>query len=158
MPDARVNPVRVEQPPLPEQGEAVLEKSDESLEHVSTRSKKKKPRASDISQQIAVAQSIAPSVVDKKDETLQRIEEILAEDLAPTFKTLSVEQRKKFKEEGERVALFIRDSVRQGKLHAAQVLQRIQRWFLLIVDKARSYWWLTQEAYKKSRKIMVTFS
>lgn len=91
-------------------------------------------------------------VPEPKNEILQRVESILSEDLADTYRSLNPEKQKAFKKKGEEVALKVQEMVEKGHLRIRKVLKWIREW-LRIIPGVNSFF-LEQEAKIKADKLL----
>lgn len=103
------------------------------------------------------AERAARATREMKDPLLVRIESLLSEGLSDEYATLSPEKKKAFKEEGERLSVWLHDALASGKITAHEVLTRLETWLLVIEGKDRSSPWLLQEAYIRARRVMKDF-
>ncbi len=87
-----------------------------------------------------------------KDPLTSEIEDIMSEDLGPMYAKLSPEQRKVFKQEGERAAVSIRAMLEHVTVKAKTLIEIIRRWLRLIPGVNRFF--LEQEAKIKADKML----
>lgn len=87
-----------------------------------------------------------------KDPMTQEIEAVLSDDLEAFYKNLPPDQKKKFKEAGERTAKSIREMMQKGKLHVRKVVDLIRNWLKLIPGVNKFF--LEQEVKIKTDKIL----
>lgn len=87
-----------------------------------------------------------------KDETTKRVEGVLEEGLAETYKAMDPGSQKKFRDEGERVTGEIVGMMKKAKVKARKVLDLIRGW-LRIIPRVNPYF-LDQEAKIKTDKVM----
>ncbi len=115
--------------------------------------------ASDEARESVPAEPVAPvprvpvqAVVTKKDPTLQRIEDIMGEDLTDAFLKLSPDRQQKFKEKGEETASKIRQMIEGAKVNTKKIFDLIRKWLKMIPGINRFF--LEQEAKIKTDKIL----
>lgn len=72
-----------------------------------------------------------------KSETQKKIEDILSEDLAEAYLSMTPQQRIAFKEKGEEISNNVARMVERGRLKVKKVIQWIRDWLRMIpsVDK-----------------------
>lgn len=87
-----------------------------------------------------------------KEEDVKKVEGVLEEGLAETYKSLDPKTQKKFREEGERITGEIVKMMRKAKVKARKVLDLIRGWLRLIPHVNRHF--LDQEAKIKTDRIM----
>lgn len=102
----------------------------------------------------ADAARVAHSVREMKDPIVAKIEEILSHGLGAEYALLNQAQKDAFRQEGEELALWLRDAVTQGKVQPHKLLQRMEHWLLMIEAKDRFEPWLLKEAYKRVRQVL----
>ena len=90
--------------------------------------------------------------VPAKDPALQRIEDILGEDLTDTFLGMTPERQKLFKEKGEETASMIQKIMEGAKVSTQKIFDLIRKWLKLIPGVNRFF--LEQEAKIKTDKIL----
>lgn len=88
----------------------------------------------------------------QKSETLERIEDIMEEDLADVYKNLPPEVKKEFREKGEEVAVEIEGMMHHVKIKSKQVFKALFGW-MKIIPGVNKYF-LKQEAKIKTDEIM----
>ncbi|MDD5342190.1 MAG: hypothetical protein PHI73_02545 [Patescibacteria group bacterium] len=96
--------------------------------------------------------TVQTSAAPAKSETLQAVENIMAEDLIEVFKSLDAESRERFKKEGERTATKIELLLQATKVNIKKVLDLIKKWLRFIPHVNRFF--LEQEAKIKTDKII----
>ncbi len=96
----------------------------------------------------APVRAVAPA----KDPTLQKIENIMGEDLTDAFLKLSPEKQQQFKEKGEETASKIRQLVESAKVNTKKIFDLIRKWMKMIPGINRFF--LEQEAKIKTDKIL----
>lgn len=110
-----------------------------------------------VSEQAAAA-APAPMVVAQKtvvarDRLGEEIDDILEDNLADLYKSMSPADQQKFKEKGEETVSKIRELVRATKINAKRIFKLIREWLKLIPGVNRFF--LEQEAKIKTDKILV---
>ncbi len=90
-----------------------------------------------------------------KDQMMQDIENILAEDLTDVFLQLTPEKRNAFKQAGEEAALKIKVMMEMGKVKAKKMLDIIRDWLRLVPGVNKFF--LEQEAKIKTDKLVDYF-
>jgi len=96
----------------------------------------------------APAQPVAPA----KDKTLQKIEDILGEDMTDVFLKLPPDKQKLFKEKGEETASLIKQMIDGAKVNTKKIFDLIKKWLRLI--PGINQFFLEQEAKIKTDKIL----
>ena len=96
----------------------------------------------------APAQPAAPA----KDKTLQKIEDILGEDMTDVFLKLPPDKQKLFKEKGEETAGLIKQIIESAKVNTKKIFDLIRKWLKLI--PGINQFFLEQEAKIKTDKIL----
>lgn len=96
----------------------------------------------------APVRAVAPT----KDPALQRIEDIMGEDLTDAFLKLSPERQQKFKEKGEETASKIQQIIEGAKVNTKKIFDLIRKWLKMIPGINRFF--LEQEAKIKTDKIL----
>lgn len=96
----------------------------------------------------APVRAVAPT----KDPTLQKIEDILGEDLTDAFLRLSPDRQKSFKEKGEETASKIQQIIEGAKVNTKKIFDLIRKWLKMIPGINRFF--LEQEAKIKTDKIL----
>lgn len=130
-----------EQPPRVQAREQTLESSGEDV-------------ALKVEQQRKAAEHAARASGEMKDALLVRVESLLSEGLAGEYAKLSSEKKPIFKEEGEELALWLHGAITQGTVKPHKVLERIEKWLLIIEERKRFEPWLVQEAYIRARRAL----
>jgi hypothetical protein len=87
-----------------------------------------------------------------KDPIVGRVEDVLEEGLADTYKSMAPGLQRKFRAEGERVAGELAGIIRSLKLNVSRVLKLITGWLKIIPGVNRFF--LDQEAKLKTDRIM----
>ena len=87
-----------------------------------------------------------------KSPTYERIENIMEEGLGEVYLKMTPEQRKTFKEEGERTVYKIEKLLNKTKVKIKEIIKLIREWLKLIPGVNRFF--LEQEAKIKSDKIL----
>ncbi len=87
-----------------------------------------------------------------KDPQLQKIEEMLSEDLGDLYKQLPPDIKPVFKAKGEEVARTISAWIQEAKITARKVLGLIREWLGLIPNVNKYY--LEQESKIKTDQVM----
>ncbi len=95
-----------------------------------------------------VAQPAAPA----KDKTLQKIEDILGEDMTDAFLRLPPDRQKLFKEKGEETAGLIKQIIEGAKVNTKKIFDLIRKWLKLV--PGINQFFLEQEAKIKTDKIL----
>ncbi|MFA5076300.1 MAG: hypothetical protein WC480_02685 [Patescibacteria group bacterium] len=124
-----------------------------------------KARAADASAKVeseGIAQKIVKTVkphadldeqlTEAEQPMLKKVEDILAEDLADTYKNLPPEKQQQFKIEGEKTASKIVVLLRAVKIKSQLVFKLIKTWLKLIPGVNKFF--LLQEAKIKTDKIV----
>lgn len=75
---------------------------------------------------------VTQQAVTSKSEELQKIENILAEDLEPLFKELPANRQQEFKLKGEETATQIEKILSAVKFHANKIIALIRAWLTMI--------------------------
>ena len=88
----------------------------------------------------------------KKSETFEAIEEILADDLADVYQSLDAREQEEFKRKGEEAAGKIEEMIKSLKIKAKQVLNIVKDW-LITIPKANKHF-LEQQSKIKTDKII----
>ena len=96
----------------------------------------------------APVQTVAPA----KDKILQKIEDILGEEMTDTFLKLSPDRQKLFKEKGEEIAGLIKQMIESAKVNTKKIFDLIRKWLKLI--PGINQFFLEQEAKIKTDKIL----
>lgn len=109
------------------------------------------PRAEPI---IPASVAVVRPATPAKDPALQRIENILGEDLTDTFLGMTPERQKLFKEKGEATASLIQKILDGTKINTKKIFDLIRQWLKLIPGVNRFF--LEQEAKIKTDKILST--
>ena len=91
-------------------------------------------------------------VAPAKDPTLQKIEDIMGEDLTDAFLKLSPEKQQQFKEKGEETAGLIKQIIEGAKVNTKKIFDLIRKWMKMIPGINRFF--LEQEAKIKTDKIL----
>lgn len=86
-----------------------------------------------------------------KSPLLEDIEDVLAEGLAETYKTLSPEQRVQFKTEGEKTARKIEVLLKKAHVKVTEIISLIRQWLSLIPGVNRFF--IEKESKIKADKI-----
>jgi hypothetical protein len=94
-----------------------------------------------------------PTSLEGADSLFARIEHLLSAGLGAEFATLSSDEQKVFKKEGEDLARWLRDACRSGAVSPYHVLMRIEKW-LCIIEDGRSPHWLMREAHNRARMVL----
>lgn len=94
------------------------------------------------------ARPVAPA----KDKTLQKIEDILGEDMTDTFLRLPPEKQRLFKEKGEETAGLIKQIIEGAKANTKKIFDLIRKWLKII--PGINQFFLEQEAKIKTDKIL----
>ncbi len=97
--------------------------------HSSTPTEKEDGSAPAIS---PLAQTLPRPVTQEKTELRLDIERVLEEDLSYMYSQLSSEQRKQFRDEGERLAGKLETMVASAKIKLRTVILMIREWLLLV--------------------------
>ena len=148
-----------EKPVLPESipTPVDLEKSpslEQVSEDVSERKDSPKPvenLASPLPQSMT-AKSALPQSVSQKSETLEKIEDIMEEDLESVYQELPEEAKKVFREKGEETAVEIESMLHRVKLKSKDVFKLLFGW-MKVIPSVNKYF-LKQEAKIKTDEIM----
>lgn len=140
-------------PEVPRPPETAVEKSIEATSEQSVEiQSEKQPVAAEITPPVAPA-VVTPSTAQmKKDPETAAIENILAEGLEETYRTLSPELQIKFKVKGEETAGKIQKLIQTAKAKAKTILGLIRDWLKLIPGVNKFF--LEQEAKIKTDKIL----
>lgn len=88
----------------------------------------------------------------RKDEVTIEVQEILQEGLGDTFRSMTPEDRERFRAKGEEVATEIAEMVRQASVQAKRVIMLIRDWLLTIPGVNKFF--LEQEAKIKTDQIL----
>ena len=96
----------------------------------------------------APAQPAAPA----KDKTLQKIEDILGEDMTDSFLKLPPDKQQLFKEKGEETAGLIKQMIEGAKVNTKKIFDLIKKWLKMI--PGINQFFLEQEAKIKTDKIL----
>jgi hypothetical protein len=101
----------------------------------------------------AINQSFQTKAVKiSKGESLQKIEQILEENMEETYHQLSPEIQKKFKQEGEKAANAIDFLLSQTKVKTGKIFKVILNWLKIIPGISKFF--LRQEAKIKTDQIL----
>lgn len=100
------------------------------------------------------AENAARTHGEMKDQLLVRVESLLSEGLADEYAALSKDQKDAFRKEGETLALWLHGALSSGSVKPHKVLDRLERWLLIIEGKDRHAPWLIQEAYIRARRVL----
>ncbi len=100
------------------------------------------------------AERAARATQEMKDPVLQKVEFLLSDGLADEFVALNSTQKAAFKEEGEKLAVWLHDALTQDRVRPHLVLSHIEKWLLIIQARDRAEYWLRQEAYIRARRAM----
>ena len=151
MPNVKKNLTEMEKLPLVEA--PVTPEAQGAQEPIVSPEREAKPETAEATPPAASAITApqAPTV-SLKPQQLQKIESVLEEDLKDLYAQMSQDQRRLFREEGERTARAIDTLVSTAKAAAKRILFLIQRWLRIIPGINR--WFLEQEAKIKTDKIM----
>ena len=106
----------------------------------------------DTPQAVASDQQQAAPAPAAKDPQLQKIEDMLSEDLGDLYKQLPPDIKPIFRAKGEEVALTIKTWIQEAKITARKVLGLIREWLGLIPNVNKYY--LEQESKIKTDQIM----
>jgi hypothetical protein len=87
-----------------------------------------------------------------KDEAMREVENLLEEGLSDVYTSLDEAHKRRFKAEGEKVALRLAEMVRGAKVRAREVLALLTKW-LKIIPGVNAFF-LEQEAKLKTDKIL----
>lgn len=74
----------------------------------------------------------SPRSLEKKDLVLVALEEALADELASVYKALPAERQLTFKEQGERLAIEVRQMMATKKWQPHKILKMLTAWLNLI--------------------------
>lgn len=99
-----------------------------------------------------VRRAPVPYAAPAKDRTLQKIEDILGEDMTDTFLKLSPDKQKLFKEKGEETAGLIKQIIEGAKVNTKKIFELIRKWLKLV--PGINQFFLEQEAKIKTDKIL----
>lgn len=135
-------------PPAEKAEGQVVEKSSVSEEKPAEKPGEAAPAAS-IS---PAALKAAPVPIVKKSETLEKIEDILEEDLADAYQEMPPEVKKQFRETGEQTAVEIEGMMYKVKVHSKKIFNLLFGW-LKIIPKVNKFF-LKQEAKLKTDEIL----
>lgn len=94
----------------------------------------------------------APAPIVKKSETLEKIEDILEEDLGTAYQEMPPEVKKQFRETGEQTAVEIEGMMYKVKIHSKKIFNLLFGW-LKIIPKVNKFF-LKQEAKLKTDEIL----
>jgi len=94
----------------------------------------------------------APTLAGPADETLEKIENILEEDLEESYFNLPTEKKEEFKKEGEKTAVEISGLLSRAKIRARKIFGLIQKWLRVIPGINKFF--LDQEAKIKTDEIL----
>jgi len=100
----------------------------------------------------AAVSVVEPVLVQKKDEVVEEIENILSEDLTDLFLKMNPEQQEEFRAKGEETASKIRVILSSAKFGVKKILDLISDWLKLIPGVNKFF--LEQEAKIKTDKIL----
>jgi hypothetical protein len=150
------------QPPAPETPGADLKESRERPEAGREKEPQPKPAERPPTEEkqppdpapAPAAAPVAPSqpTTPTKDKYHIRVERVLEDGLVDEYLALPPDKRRQFKQEGERVAVRVREMMEQSKVKVKEVLKLILGW-LRIIPKPNK-WFLEQEAKIKTDRIM----
>lgn len=88
----------------------------------------------------------------RKDAAMLQVEDVLEEGMREVYASLDDAHRKRFKAEGEKVAIRLAEMVRGAKSRAREILLLLTAWLKIIPGVNRYY--LEQEAKLKADKIL----
>ena len=94
----------------------------------------------------------AEAPVVRKDEVTIEVQEIMQDGLGDTFRSMSPEERERFRAKGEEVAGEVAAMVREFKVEAKRVILLIRDWLLTIPGVNKFF--LEQEAKIKTDRIL----
>ncbi len=94
----------------------------------------------------------APAEAPAKSPTLEKIEDILEEDLEKVYFKMSPEKQAEFKQAGEETASKIENLLREAKVKIKKILDLIRNWLKIIPGINKFF--LEQEAKIKTDKIL----
>jgi hypothetical protein len=99
-----------------------------------------------------VRRAPVPATAPTKDPTLQKIEDILGEDMTDTFLRLPADKQRLFKEKGEETAGLIKQIIEGTKVNMKKIFDLIRKWLKLV--PGINQFFLEQEAKIKTDKIL----
>ncbi len=148
-----------EQPILPESqpNQATPEQPkpvEQVAENISVSKEPVKPTANLASPlpQTSTQKQDLPKAISQKSETLEKIEDIMEEDLGDVYQALPPEAKKVFREKGEETAVEIESMLHRVKLKSKDVFKLLFGWMKVIPSVNRYF--LKQEAKIKTDEIM----
>lgn len=141
---------RLDKAMRPEAGQEVLSTPEKEsalpdIETVQEEIESKAPAATGVSKQSSVASP-------KKSERLQRIEQLLEEDLGETFSTMDDQHRQMFKRSGEDTAKQIEGLLAHAKVKVQKIFELIKIWLTMIPGVNK--WFVVQESKIKTDKLI----
>lgn len=92
------------------------------------------------------------TLTDPDQKKLEKIEEILAEDLDDLYNSMTPQQQQTFKTKGEETAIKIKQILDSGKTHFKKIVELIQSWLQLIPGVNKYF--LEKEAKIKADQIV----
>lgn len=132
-------PVRVEvgqKPEIPKPAEEPLEKAEEGA----------------ISPELPSAPAVTAPAAPVKSPVLEKIEDVLEEDLEEIYFQLPQSKQAEFAQKGEETAFKIEDLLSHVKVRVSKILELIKNWLKLIPGVNKYF--LEQEAKIKTDKIL----
>ena len=138
----------------PEGGAPAEQKEGVSVEKPSVATEKpaQKPQPTPPVPTAPAPAAAAPAPQVPKSETLEKIEDIMEEDLESVYKTMPPEVKREFREKGEEAAVEIEGMLFKVKVHSKKVFKLLFGWLKIIPGINRYF--LKQEAKLKTDEIL----
>lgn len=110
--------------------------------------------AAELAHRRSAVERAARSPREMKSPRLQRIEAALSKGLAEEYAALPENKKESFRQEGERLALWLEGALAGGTLKHHEVLTRMEHWLLTLEGRNCSEHWLLQEAFVRTRSML----
>ncbi|EKD32733.1 MAG: hypothetical protein ACD_76C00157G0002 [uncultured bacterium] len=88
----------------------------------------------------------------KKDKIALSVESALSEGLEELYMSMSPKDKKRFKEEGDKIASIISDMIRKAKINTRKIRDLVFKWLRLIPGVSKFF--LEKEAKIRTQKIL----
>lgn len=141
-----------EQPKVPTPEAAPSPEKAEVPKEIQKAPEKKPAELSEPAPERQPAAAALPQTKVKKSETLERIEDIMEEDLEEVYTELSSEKKQEFRQKGEETAKEIEGMMYKVKIKSKKIFKLLFGW-LRVIPHVNKYF-LEQEAKLKTDEIM----
>jgi len=140
----------LEKPAQPETGREVLPSRE--TESVDQEAEQKSELTESMAPAVPASVQSSPAATVQKSEHLQRIEQVLEEDIGEAFSRMDAQHQQMFKRAGEDTARQIDSMLGQAKVKVQKIFELIKVWLQMIPGVNK--WFIIQESKIKTDKLI----